>query len=296
MSWDDLKFVLAVGRAGTLAAAARLLKVDATTVGRRIMAIESDLGARLFERTGTGYLPTHAGHKALSHAETMELTALSLSHQIDGSDQNVEGPLRLTGLDAIFDAFIIARLPRLLARHPGLEITFSSNLELLDLSRREADIALRNREPTHPDSVGRRLGRVAQAAYAATGLKLGEAPPLIALPRENDGMEFSKMQRDLFPRGRIAARGNSEGHILALTRAGIGIGILDCFVGDSDPSLRRVLSNPIASQMVWAESHVSMARAPRVRAVIDFLGEIFAEDSSLLQGDRPLQPEQEDSI
>jgi DNA-binding transcriptional LysR family regulator len=296
MSWDDLKFVLAVGRAGTLAAAARLLNVDATTVGRRILAIEADLGARLFERTGAGYLPTHAGHKALSHAETMELTALSLCHQIEGSDRNVEGPLRLTGLDAIFDALIIARLPQLLARHPGLEITFSSNLELLELSRREADIALRNREPTHPDSVGRRLGPVAQAAYAAAGLQLGEAPPLIALPRENDGSAFSKMQRDLFPNGRIAARGNSEGHILALTRAGIGIGILDCFVGDSDPSLRRVLPDPVASQIVWAESHVSMARAPRVRAVIDFLCEIFARDSNLLQGHHPLRPEQKDSF
>lgn len=199
---------------------------------------------------------THAGHKALSHAETMELAALSLSHKIEGSDRNVEGPPGLTGLDAIFDAFIIARLPRLLASHPGQEITFSTNLELLDLSRREADIALRNREPTHLDSVGRRLGRVGQAAYAAAGLELGEAPPLIALPRENDGMEFSKILRDLLPRGRIAARGNSEGHILALAlaRADICIGILDCFVGDSDPSLRRVLSYPVASQIVWAEA------------------------------------------
>ena len=110
------------------------------------------------------------------------------------------------------------------------------------------------------------------------------------------GQSFSRMQRDLSPRGRIAARGNSEGHILALTRAGIGIGILDCFVGDSDPSLRRVLSDPVAAQIVWAESHVLMARAPRVRAVIDFLGEVFARDSNLLQGHRPPRPEQEDSI
>jgi DNA-binding transcriptional LysR family regulator len=290
MNWDDLRFVLAVGGSGTLAAAARLLKVDATTVGRRITAIEADLGARLFDRTAAGYLPTHAGHQALAHAETMELTARSLSHQIEGSDQNVEGPLRLTGLDAIFDALIIPQLPRLLVRNPGLELTLSSNFELVDLSRREADIAIRNREPTHLDSVGRKLGRIAQATYAAAELELDDAPPLIGLPSEIDGTDFSRILYDLFPHGRISARGNSEGHIQALTRAGIGIGVLDCFVGDRDPLLRRVLPDPVASQTVWAEAHVAMARAPRVRAVIDFLGEIFAENADLLRGSHPRLP------
>ena len=284
MNWDDLRFVLAVGRTGTLAAAARSLKMDATTVGRRVLAIETSLGSRLFDRTAAGYLPTHAGHEALAHAEAMERTAISLSHQIEGSEFRTEGPVRLTGLDAIFDRFIIPRLPQLLARYPGLEITFTSSPDFVDLSRREADIALRTREPSHPDSVGRKLGQVAQAAYVAKGLVPGDAPPLIGLPRENDGTGFSRLLQTLFPAGRIAARGNSEGHILALTRAGIGVGILDCFVGDGDPLLRRVRPDPVASQLAWAEAHVAMARAPRVQAVINFLSQIFADHQDVLEG------------
>ena len=284
MNWDDLRYVLAVGRTGALSAAARQLKVDATTVGRRVTAIERDIGARLFDRTAAGFVPTDAGHKAIEHAEAMENTVLALSHQVEGSDQSIEGPLRLTGLDAIFDILVIPELPRLLARHPGLEITIASNLDFADLTRREADIAVRNREPVHPDSVGRRIGQMAQAAYAAKTAAFGDAPPLIDLPRDVRDTDYSGWLRDFFPGGRIAARGNSEGHIHALTRAGIGIGVLDCIVGDGDPGLCRVLPDPISSHIVWAESHVAMARAPRVRAVIDFLIEIFAENAGSLRG------------
>lgn len=291
MNWDDLRFVLAVGRSGSLAAAARGLKVDATTVGRRIIAIEADLGTRLFDRTAAGYLPTDAGHKALDHAEAMELATLSLSHQIEGSDQRVEGPVRLAGLDAMFDKLIIPRLPRLLARYPGLEITIASGSDLVDLSRREADIALRAHEPIHPDSVGRKIGRMALGAYAAVGLQLGDTPPLIGLPREYGGKEFAKLLHRLFPEGRIVASGNTEGHLHSLTRAGIGICVLDCFVGDSDPMLRRVLPDPVAFEIAWTETHIAMVRAPRVRAMIDFLATIFAEEAELLEGRRALRPQ-----
>lgn len=287
MNWDDLRFALAVGRSGTLAAAARSLGVDATTVGRRIAAIEADLGARLFDRLAAGYLPTDAGHRALEQAAEVERATIALRQQVEGRDERVEGPVRLTGLDGIFDRLIIPRLPSLLSRHPGLEVTFASNLGFLDLSRHEADIALRSREPEHPDSVGRRLGRMAQAAYAATTLEVGEAPPLILLSREYDGSGFTRSFRNRFPHGRVVARGNCESHMIALTRAGVGIGVLDCFVGDSDPGLRRVQSEPVATQDLWAEVHVAMARSPRIRAVIDFLGEIFREAAALLAGQRP---------
>lgn len=293
MNWNDLRFVLALGRTGTLAGAARDLRVDATTVGRRITAVEADLGVRLFDRMAAGYLPTDAGHRALAQAEEIERATISLRQRIEGSDRRAEGRVRLTGLDAIFDRLIIPRLPRLLERHPGLEVTFASDLEIVDLSRREADIALRSHEPKHPDSVGRKLGRMAQAVYAAKTLRLGDAPPLIMLPPEHDGSDFSGSLLGHFPEGRVAARGNSEGHMIALTGAGVGIGVLDCFVGDSDPDLRRVLAEPVASQIAWAEVHVAMVRAPRIRAVLDFLGEIFAEEADLLAGNRPHQGDRE---
>lgn len=284
MNWDDLRIVLAVSRAGTLAAAARLLLVDATTVGRRIASIEEALAARLFDRLSSGYIPTDVGHRAIERALSVEREIQSLRNEIEGTDQRIEGRVRLTGLDAIFDHLIIPRLPRLLDRHPGLEITFSSNLDFVDLSRREADIALRSREPQHPDSVGRKLGRLAQAAYAAKGFDPGDRPPLIGLPHEYEGAAFSRLLLDHFPNGYFTARGNSEGHIRALVKAGVGIGVLDCFAGDPDPGLTRVVPGPVWTQTAWAEVHIAMAKAPRMRAVTDFLREVFAEEAELLAG------------
>ena len=284
MNWDDLRIVLAVSRTGTLAGAARMLLVDATTVGRRIASIEEVLGARLFDRLSSGYTPTDVGHRAIVRAETVESEMHSLRNEIEGTDKRIAGRVRLTGLDAIFDHLIIPRLPRLLDLHPGLEITFSSNLDFVDLSRREADIALRSREAQHPASVGRKLGRLAQAAYAATGFEPGDRPPLIGLPREYEGAEFSRLLLDHFPNGHFAARGSSEGHIRALVKAGVGIGVLDCFAGDRDPGLTRVVTDPVWTQTAWAEIHVAMVRAPRIRAVTDFLRDVFAEEADLLAG------------
>lgn len=287
MNWDDLRHVLAVGRSGTLSAAGRSLRVDPTTVGRRILAIEAELGSRLFERTGDGYVATHTGHLALAHAEDVERTTLALIRQVEGSDTRVEGPVRITALDALFDHLIIPRLPRLLARHPGLELTFSSNIELVDLSRREADIAIRSRKPSHPDSTGRKLGRLATGAFRAVGLDPGAVPPLIGMSREHDATYFAGLLPRLFPTGTIVARGNSEAHMRGLVRAGIGIGLMDCFVGDADPGLCRVLPEPVEVFETWAEAHVAMFRAPRMQAVIGFLSEVFAEEAALLAGDRP---------
>ena len=286
VNWDDLRIVLAVGRSGTLSGAARELRVDPTTVGRRLSMIETDLGAQLFERITTGYLPTDAGHRALEQAENIEHAAMSLRNEIEGRDQRVEGQVRLTGLDAIFDLLIIPRLPKLLAQHPGLELTISSNLDFVDLSRREADVALRSREPMHPDSVGRRLGPLAQAVYARKDLEISDAPPLIGLPKEQDGSEFAKVLFDHFPKGVVVARGNSEGHLRALIKAGIGIGVLDCFAGDRDPDLRRVVEEPVWTQTAWAEIHMAMAKAPRIRAVTDLLRNVFSEEAELLAGNQ----------
>ena len=128
---------------------------------------------------------------------------MALEREIQGSDQRVEGPVRITALDALLDKFIIPRLPRLWQPHPGLELTLVSDLRLLDLSRREADIAIRAVKPTHPDAVARRLGSLATAAYVARDLKICDAPPIAGFPRELDEGEIARALRDAFPGGRI---------------------------------------------------------------------------------------------
>lgn len=287
MDWSDLRYVLAVARGQTLAAAGRVLKVDATTVGRRIVAIEQDLKVRLFHRTSEGYLPTHAGQIATDHAERMELASLSLAQQIGGSDARVEGPVRVTALDGILDQIILPKVPRLLARHPGLEMTFASGLAVLNLNRREADIALRNIKPSDPDAVGRRLGQLAGTAYGAKHQDLGPYPPVISTPIGAGTRDFDQHLGHFFPGAPVAARANSESHLLALVRAGVGASILDCFLGDRDPGLRRLQPDTLLYEDLWAVTHVDMHRTPRVQAVLQFLSTCLSEEADLIQGRRP---------
>ncbi|MCB1666599.1 MAG: hypothetical protein KDI28_12515, partial [Pseudomonadales bacterium] len=135
-----------------------------------------------------------------------------------------------------------------------------------------------------PDAIGRRVGRLAVGIYAGRHFPSTENPPWIALPPEMDDTLPMKMMRELFPNSRIAARGNSEGHVQSLLRAGLGVGLVDCFAGDPDPLLRRYLPDPIAVVDLWLVVQVEMQRSPRVRAAMDFLTRILAEEKDLMEG------------
>jgi DNA-binding transcriptional LysR family regulator len=284
VDWDDLRYVLAVGRHTTLAAAARELRVDSTTVGRKLVAIEEQLGTRLFERTADGFVPTQTGEIAIARATEVELQTLALEREIAGRDARAEGPVRLTAVDAFFDGFLIAFLPRLWARHPALELTLVSDIRLFDLSRREADVGIRYKKPKDPNLVGRRLGTQASALYAARELVVGDAPPLIGFPAELDATQEARTLVEHFPNGRVVARANTGGHMFGLARAGAGIALLDCYAADLDPALRRVVPEPVLTDELWAVVHVDMHKAARVRAVMDFLAEIVAEEAARLAG------------
>lgn len=287
MDWNALQYVLAVARAGTLAAAGRALRVDPTTVGRRIVAIEAELGARLFDRLPDGFRLTEAGEVAAARAETMEAEALSLASRIAGSDTRVAGAVRLTALDGLLDHLLIPTLPRLLARHPELELTLISGFDIVRLSRLEADIALRTRRPSEPDAVARPIGTFALAAYCARDREFGADPPVIGLPVERETIDFARFHRKHFPGSRVVVRANAEGHTLGAIRAGLGVGFLDCFIGDADPALRRFLPEPVDTSPLLAISHVDMHRAPRLRAVTDFLIGLCEEAADLIEGRRP---------
>lgn len=284
MNWDDLRYVLSIGRKKTLAAAGRDLGVDPTTVGRRIITMERDLGARLFDRTAGGFVLTHIGEVAISYAEEIEQKTLKLERQIEGSAGRVEGPVRITALDLFIDRLVIPRLPSLLERYPRLELSFATDFRLLDLSRREADVAVRPNKPVHPDAVGRMLGQQATAAYKSRELIVSDEPPLIGYPHHLDETQIAQKLHQLFPNGRIVARANSEAQILSLVKAGVGIGLVDCFAADNDPSICRAVPDSIDLHDIWAIVHLDMNQTPRVRAVLDFLKEIFQEEADLISG------------
>jgi DNA-binding transcriptional LysR family regulator len=274
MRWDDLKVILALHRAGTLAGAGKLLHVNTSTVGRRIQDLEKALGTRLFDRMGGSYRPTQNAKRVIACAEEMELQANALQRQIQGSDSRVEGGVRITALDNFLDHLVVPALPKLMEAHPDLEITLESDLRLFELSRGEADIAVRTAQPTHPEMVARSLGVQVTAFYQAVGESWSGRLPLVALPNLPDHANYNDLLAERVPGGRIVARANTEGRITEMVRRGIGVGLIDCFVGEADRGLERLSGLGTLEQTLWAVTHVEMRRSLRVRTVLGFLSSV----------------------
>ena len=276
MRWDDLRFVLAVHRCGTLVGAGKLLHVDTSTVGRRIAALERALETRLFDRVSGRYRATLAGDRAAACAEEMDLQAVALERHVRGADSRIEGPVRITALDNFLDHLVVPALPRLLTTHPGLEVTLESDLRLVELARGEADIAVRGVRPKHPELVARALGVQVTAFYQAVGRQWSEPVPLVGLPDSPSHSEFNDALLRSVPAGRIVARANTEARMTEMVKGGIGIGMIDSFVGETEPALERLPGLGQIEATLWAVTHVDMRRSVRVRTVVDFLSERVA--------------------
>ncbi len=276
MNWDDFRFVLAVGRARTLARAARELRVDPTTVGRRLATIEEALGTRLFDRTPDGFEATAPGELVQKRAREMEVQSLAVVREVKGMDARPAGLVTIAALDLLIDEFVIPRLPALRRLHPDLVISVVSGLGLADLARQEADLAIRATEPKHPDLIGQSLGVQAVGVYKARGFTWTGAAPLIGGPEAFDNTSFMKALFALFPEYRIVARASSEGHLRNLIRVGIGLGALDCFAADGVSDLERALPDPFLREHMWLVTHVDSHRSARVRAVSRFLIDEYA--------------------
>lgn len=147
MNWDDTRIFLALSRTHSLRAAARSLGIDQATVGRRLNALESELGAKLFLRAKDGYLLTAAGETALAAARRMESAAMDLRTKIEGQDDSPSGLVRVTSTDSIAIDLLLPAVERLQQHWPNIRVDLEVSTQLLSLGRRQADIAFRNVRP-----------------------------------------------------------------------------------------------------------------------------------------------------
>lgn len=290
LDWDDVRHLLAVKRGGTLAKAARSLRTNATTVGRRITQLEERLGVKLFDRTSRGWTPTEACLRLYPHAERMEQEALALERISAAGDPHLEGPVHVTTTEAIATRYLMPHLGELRARHPGIDVILSSAERRLDLGRREADVAIRLMRPIEPDLVAKRLLRIELALYAAVDyLERRGRPAPDSDFRGHDVVSFlegrpSEPETAWVARncgaGRIVLKCNSVSTLIEAVREGIGVGLAPRIVGDRDPRLVRLdTPNPPEPREVWIAYHRDIEPSPRVRAVIDFLSSAFATRS-----------------
>lgn len=167
VKWDDVRLFLAAMRERTLAGAAAKLGVDASTVSRRLAAFEEATGAPLFDRTREGLAPTAAAEQLVTAAEDMEAAAFRVARAADGWEAAPEGLVRITCFPGFADAFVVPLFPALVKAYPRLRISLDTSIELADLSRREADMALRLLRPTSGDLVVTKLTSLRYAILAS---------------------------------------------------------------------------------------------------------------------------------
>ncbi len=283
--WDDLRVVLAVHRTRSHAGAARALAVAPTTIGRRLAVLEDSVGARLFARTPDGLAPTAAARALLPRAERMEEEALEAERSLAGSDARVSGTVRVTSGDGFANLVLCPALPAFLAAHPGLSVEIRAGPRALDLTRGEADIAIRNFRPRERSLVIRRLGVEWQGVYAAPAYRAARGRPrttadldghdLVLYEREFDRVPSQAWFREVAPRGRIAVRASTTTAIHAACAAGAGLAVISsAFVAD-DPRFERVLPRlaPPALE-VWSVTHGDLRSSARITTTLRWLEEL----------------------
>ncbi|MDR3440511.1 LysR family transcriptional regulator [Telmatospirillum sp.] len=295
--WDLLQSFLAAARAGTLTGAARRLKIDHSTLSRRLTALETVLGARLFERHLSGYSLTPQGEALLRRAEAVESTVLAIQSEIAHSSLRVSGAVRIGAPDGFGTAILAPVIGRLSAAHPDLDIQLVATPRSFSLSRREADIAIGLSRPTQGRLHARMLtdyelgvygAKTSQALWAdietaddcASHPFISYIDDLIFAPELD---YVSSVSKAIVPRIRSS---NLIAQMQAAA-AGAGLCVLPCFLADTDERLVRVLPKAIRlSRTFWMIVHTDMRDLARIRVTGDFIAdEVRKAGNRFLPGD-----------
>jgi DNA-binding transcriptional LysR family regulator len=294
MNWDDFRYFLAVAAEGSLSAAARVLRVNAATVSRHVDALEERLAVRLFDRRQDGYTVTPAGEKLLERARTIESEIFALSRAFDAEDRGLTGTVSVTATESLTVPFLIPNLPHLRDRYPGIRVQLVSDYRLLNLSRREADVAIRLARPQQGDLVVRKIGSMGFGLYASHDyIEAHGEPATVAELKEHAVIDWLDGYPESAPvvwlrevmEGRAPAFAtNPASGRLAAAKAGMGIALVPSMVSEGS-GLVRVLSHvEIPCVDLWLLVHRDLARIARVRAVLDFIHDRARIDADRIGG------------
>ncbi len=288
--WDDLKVFLAVAREGTTLGAARTLGLNQTTCARRVAALEEALGAKLFERHAAGYRLLPLGERILPAVETMAQEAKSVLQIVAGDARETAKTVRLTTADGMMELFISPAMPAFHKLHPNVDVEILIDNRHFDLTRGEADFAIRpGPPPTDPTLVARKVGQMGWAIYASKAYIAGRgAPASLAEMAGHDVVAFTHTQlflEGVVPPSAIRYKANSAQGIAQTLTAGLGVGGLPCMLGDRDANLVRCFDLPITTWM-WLVYPERLRSEPHIRALSDILAAHISTLRPMLAGVR----------
>jgi DNA-binding transcriptional LysR family regulator len=298
LDWDDLRFVLALRRAGSLGAAARLLKVEASTASRRLSCLEAALGAQLVARTREGVVLNETGLLVAGLAEGFDAGIEDLMRRIGGEDRRPEGIVRLATTESMA-TFLMAGLVPLRHEYPRIQVQVVVGSAVLDLIRRDADLAVRMFRETRPDLVTRKLGDAGWSLYASrayverTGLTIGadldDARALAGQPVIGYAGPTVRSPGAVWLAAHIRPEDvvltcESVPSVLNAVKAGLGISALPCYAAHGDATLVRLTPSLIARGEAFLVIPPDHRETVRVRLVMDALTALFERQRKILEG------------
>ena len=287
LDWEDVRYFVALARRGTLSATARELRVNHATVARRVASLEGAVGRALFDRRANGYALTADGKALLDEARAMDEAALSVLRRLDAGTE-LNGLVRLAIGRVLAERFLMDRLRAFHARYPAIDLEVIGGSRVVSLARREADLALRYGSPKDSDLIGRRVATIGFGLYASPAYrnKIGAdtAPDFIGFDAESDFVAEAAWLGQEFGERRFSLRTSSQSTQAAAARAGFGIALLPRYLAAADPGLVPVsLANKLPEREVWLIIRRDLRNVPRVRALSDYLVEVFRRDRRLLR-------------
>ncbi|EAQ64874.1 transcriptional regulator [Marinomonas sp. MED121] len=290
--WDDLQYVLTVANEGSVAAAARSLGVNHSTVLRRINTFEHRHKLQLFHKLPTGYKLTAEGQALLDSALSIETTVKALERKIFGQEMKLEGVIKLTTTDALLRLVLAKHLASFHRLHPKIQLELNVTSRLLNLSHLDADIAIRPAN-TLPESVkATKLCKIAFGIYGEPNYIeslqgkhplraaqwLGKTPNII---QKNQGrVIFEPISEE-----QIVLKADSYEPLMIAAEQGIGLTYMPCFIGDSSQKLQRVdMEVEHKGTDLWMMTHSDLEHSARVKAFFDFMEEEIQSDHNRLAG------------
>lgn len=278
IDWQDIHHLVMLGRLGTISAAAKALRVDHATVSRRVASLEKSVGLKLVIRLPKECRLTKDGEALVTIASEMSDIADAVSRYTRSAGAPMSGTVTVSALPVLANTVIAPSLPMMRERYPALNLVLNATSSIVSLSKGEADIAIGFVRPETPASIVRKIGTLELGLYATEGLvsrppeewtfvgfeeTLSHIPQQIWLGRFAGARQFVLRSNDVTIQHSVA-------------RGGLGAAILPRLLGDHDPQLRRIdVENAVAPRELWLSVHADMRKSPIVRAVMDYLIDLF---------------------
>lgn len=295
MNWDDLRYALAVSELGSLSAAADALGVNASTVLRRIAALEKSVGTRLFERDRTGYRVTQEGGALMASLQPVQERIAGIARSFMADDVGVESVVRMAAPAALSSALIVPRLGQFRSLHPGLSLDIQSSHGAPPVKLGMLDIALSYGRPVAGDMVIRKLADVGYGLYASPELlsrfrevKQGDLSgvPLVGFASSASSLAPLEWLEKAGSEAQTVLRSDDANCRFSAVVSGVGVAILPCFLTDQAPGITRIYGPDTVGRVeLWLATHKETRHVSRMRVLVDFLIKLTRDRRQRLASD-----------